>query len=542
VAMGVRRWPLSWALLSLVVVAMLLGAGWLGAMSHKGEARALAWQDLPVHDWFEDSWTVEAGLVRAGGSVTGYDTDDSQLGGSVEENHDVAFKAITERLTYWRGEAKTVYTGKGWIEYESPGLPFTGLDALEGTVFEQEILLDNPSLGSVIFAGGRVASIERLDTVNGNRIPLDQVRSNQDSSKVFLASGLHAASYRLRVTEQPEKMLDAMAEKVNLQLPVDYDPRVGKLAAEVTEGAVTSKQKAEAIAAFLSTEYLYRLDAREVPAGKDFVAHFLFDTKEGYCDHFSSALVVMLRSVGVPARWAKGFSTGEITQAAEGDAPRYEVTVRNSDAHSWAEVFLPDTGWTLFEPTPGFADDAISQGIVDAKYEAAVDRSEPGNRNTASVSHTAGPLVVIGRLILDESRSIDTALLWERLKEKGRSPLGIGVAASFLYILVISVVMKQLRLRKRKPEEDRKRIRSGGEDAYAKLLQGCWDKIYRKFGPKPSGQTLREYVNGLPLEANRKQAILELLGWHERYVFGGERLRRMSAKQLDFLWRQIKGS
>ncbi|MBM9834622.1 transglutaminase domain-containing protein, partial [Enterococcus faecalis] len=80
----------------------------------------------------------------------------------------------------------------------------------------------------------------------------------------------------------------------------------------------------------------------------DYVDQFLFESQVGYCDNFSTAMVVLLRSLEIPARWAKGFSPG--SPATENGITTY--TVRNLNAHSWVEVYFDGYGWVPFEPTP----------------------------------------------------------------------------------------------------------------------------------------------------------------------------------------------
>ena len=75
----------------------------------------------------------------------------------------------------------------------------------------------------------------------------------------------------------------------------------------------------------------------------DYVDQFLFDTKTGYCDNFSSAMVVLLRSIGIPARWVKGYNSGTVIGKSENDTLIYEI--RNNNAHSWVEVYFPGFGW-----------------------------------------------------------------------------------------------------------------------------------------------------------------------------------------------------
>src|SRR5690606_3294066 len=157
---------------------------------------------------------------------------------------------------------------------------------------------------------------------------------------------------------------------VYLQLPDTLPDRVRKKAREITAGADNPYDKARAVERYLKSDGGFRYEIRDVPVPKeneDFVDQFLFDTKQGYCNHFSSAMVVLLRAADIPARWVKGFAPGE----AEWEGDRYRVTVRNADAHSWVEVYFDDFGWIPFEPTPGFHDPTPVE-----REEARVDSEE----------------------------------------------------------------------------------------------------------------------------------------------------------------------
>ena len=131
-----------------------------------------------------------------------------------------------------------------------------------------------------------------------------------------------------------------------LQLPPSLPARVGELAAELTKDTETPIEKALAIQGHLrGDEYVYSQDIEKPPAGQDGVDHFLFETKTGYSDYFASAMTVMLRTVGVPARMAAGYAPGE---AANLEGRR---AVRDSDSHGWVQAYFPGHGWMDFEPT-----------------------------------------------------------------------------------------------------------------------------------------------------------------------------------------------
>jgi len=129
-----------------------------------------------------------------------------------------------------------------------------------------------------------------------------------------------------------------------LQLPPGLPERVRERAEAVTAAATDPYSKAEALQTYLrNIEYDEKIDAP--PAGVDAVDWFLFEIRKGYCDYYSSAMAVMLRTLGIPARVARGYATGEDNQ----DLKAY--LVRESDGHAWTEVYFPEYGWIEFEPT-----------------------------------------------------------------------------------------------------------------------------------------------------------------------------------------------
>ena len=134
----------------------------------------------------------------------------------------------------------------------------------------------------------------------------------------------------------------------NLQLP-PLDPRIPALARTITAHAANPYDKAQAIAAYLRTRYAYTLDLSVLPPA-DPLANFLFVRRAGHCELFATAMTVMLRSLGIPARYISGFAPGEYNDVS-GD-----FIIRASDAHSWVEAYFPGYGWIQFDPTPPSAD------------------------------------------------------------------------------------------------------------------------------------------------------------------------------------------
>lgn len=105
---------------------------------------------------------------------------------------------------------------------------------------------------------------------------------------------------------------------------------------------------------YLTGNAVYDLDVPNTPGGKDFVEYFLFESREGYCAHFASSAVLILRYLGVPARFATGYAAapGDFRQGPDGT---YSAVILDKQAHAWAEVYLDGIGWVPVEMTPGAA-------------------------------------------------------------------------------------------------------------------------------------------------------------------------------------------
>jgi len=131
----------------------------------------------------------------------------------------------------------------------------------------------------------------------------------------------------------------------DMGLPPRLDPRVPRLAGEIVAGAQTSEQKAAALEQYLRRNFRYAVNSRALSAA-DPVADFLFRTREGHCELFASAMAVMLRTQGIPARLVTGFLGGTLNPVSGW------WVVGTTDAHAWVEAYVEGKGWMTFDPTP----------------------------------------------------------------------------------------------------------------------------------------------------------------------------------------------
>jgi transglutaminase-like putative cysteine protease len=161
-------------------------------------------------------------------------------------------------------------------------------------------------------------------------------------------------------TDYPEWVLERY-----LQLPAEITPRTIELARRLAEGKDNPYDIAQAITDFLreNIEYVEYLDELP-PEDQDVVDWFLFEYQKGFCNYYATSEVLMLRSLGIPARWAVGYAQGERTEVGDSQTapgPQGEIFetgdeivvfyARQRDAHAWPEVYFPNIGWVEFEPT-----------------------------------------------------------------------------------------------------------------------------------------------------------------------------------------------
>jgi hypothetical protein len=123
------------------------------------------------------------------------------------------------------------------------------------------------------------------------------------------------------------------------------DPRIIDLARAVTKNTRTVYEQIKAIETHLKTRYEYSLDVPAIP-GRSPIDDFLFGQKTGYCEHFATAMLLLLRSLDIPSRLVTGFLQGEWNEYGG-----YYI-VRQRDAHAWVEAYFPQSGWITFDPTP----------------------------------------------------------------------------------------------------------------------------------------------------------------------------------------------
>ncbi|WP_050613845.1 DUF4129 domain-containing transglutaminase family protein [Bacillus testis] len=526
------------------------------------------WPDpVPFLKSYSDKFTENETHV----SKVGYGVDDRRLGGGFEKDDTVVFKATVGTKHYWRVESKDFYTGKGWIK--SPGekaekasfrklIPISESD---GSYYNKKVSTDSykdkVSI-KLLYDHVPYPNPAGYVTIDESDDPIDY-QYDPISTKVISVSGekkkaleQYGLTYTVPIYNVDElKKADRYIEEWeksngrfpdgetyynvlknysgvkddDLQLPKNLPDRVKYLAKEITAGRTTRYDKVKAVEQYFDRpEFVY--DRKDIPYpkdGQDFVDQFLFETQRGYCDHFSTSMIVLLRSLGIESRWVKGYTPGELAKN-EGGLSTYEIT--NNNAHSWVEVYFPFFGWVPFEPTKGFSNDArfvYNESRMNKPKDEKTD-TPASNRPATKVQ----PRKTVQKELAAEPK--DAAAKKEVNKEETSlaKPILLGVVVILLFVLVYALRRKWMpRLwilvfrytSKTDPFES----------AYKVLL-----KELKRYGiTREQGQTLREYARYVDQYFSGTE-MGRLTEQYEKYIYSGKQ-QEADWQELFVLWRKV---
>ncbi len=174
----------------------------------------------------------------------------------------------------------------------------------------------------------------------------------------------------LAMREAGAEYPDYIAERY-LQLPDSFSPRIAELARQIAGDEETPYDQVTAVTQYLRRTITYSETVPQPPRNRDPLEWFLFDLRAGFCNYYASAEVVMLRSLGIPARLVVGYAEGEW------DTENRLYTVIGKDSHAWPEVYFPDLGWVAFEPTVAQPQSTFPQGSRSSNDPSGINAVEP---------------------------------------------------------------------------------------------------------------------------------------------------------------------
>jgi transglutaminase-like putative cysteine protease len=395
---------------------------------------------------------------------------------------------------YWQAATYTTFNGFQWEG--APGPVHIAPDGMVGrwlapsvqgfplTTWRPVLTVEDAALASQVLYTGNPVRVEGAG-------PLTIV----PSAREILAP--RALRYRETVTvpHVNPALLDPVpfrrpppALAPDLTLPAAVSPAVRLLAEQITVGADGPWQAALDLKRYLDAHERYTYDFRPAPR-RDPVDQFLFVTHAGYCDQFATAFVLMARSLGIPARWVVGYVGGTF------DPARQSWILRGTDAHSWAELYIPPYGWIPVDPTPGWA--------------LAVTLRQPANAGPRTVRQ--GKTTPIPR-----PRVRPHPRTRNRLHPAGHTPLTAPLRDKALMgaaVLILIGVAAMLRRRPYRLSAQR------AETLRLRRLEHGWRRLLRRHGIAPDNPTatVRDLWRKLPVDVRAEAVPVVTFLEAERY-------------------------
>lgn len=391
-------WSATLVCAALIALTALLP----GSVSVDRATRTWTLLSSPVRiarEQWEDMFSTISAPPGAGSGA--FTSRGAALGGARRLGDEVVMTVRSTRYEYWRAVAFDRYDGAGWENTvgeqaratlgaaapeqartpRAPGEPLPLAEVRGRRAITQTVTLAKDRLDDLVVVGGAPQSVSLpvlvehsylLDESGGARpnfddnaliVARERLSAGTTYSVTALVSFADISSLRAAGDEYPRWVRERY-----LYLPDSVTPRTRELASGLVSeaGARTAYDQAVVMQDYLRT-LRYNENIATPPVGRDLVDWFLFEQREGYCDYFASAMVVMLRSQGIPARWVRGYAGGEF------DAERGVYVVRESVAHSWPEVYFPGFGWERFEPTPAAYTSPPQRPLTSAFGEDAAE-------------------------------------------------------------------------------------------------------------------------------------------------------------------------
>lgn len=506
-----------------------------------------SWPDPVPFFTSAKSSTINGEGGSGGHRKVGYGENDENLGGAFVADDTPVFTAKVPTKQYWKIETKDTYTSKGWIQSntEAQISSYNIGDIIQSDIRsgeEERTAIASISMLQEYPFVMQPYGIKRVDALEPFTLSWNE--TNQKISTFNGGSTVPIQNYDVAYSE-PVYSLKALRNTTNesldslpsefdryLQLPETLPNRVRELASSITEGDGSLYEKTKSIERyFRQNGFRYNQQLAAIPEGDtDYVDQFLFDTKVGYCDNFSTSMVVLLRSEGIPARWVKGFAPGEIVQR-EDSLPIYEIT--NNQAHSWVEAYFPNIGWMTFEPTIGFSNSANLDYDLDiqtdeleapaptptptpAKPKPETERAEVSEKFTEAMSNSVN-------WVLDRK----ALFIW--------SIIGIALIGLLAYRYRRKWLSKVL--------IPAYRARKNDWDTFEKMYQQLLKQLHSYGYGKELGQTLTDYATQIDgyFDGNHMRKLTKA---YEKGFYGGNKKDvdySMMRESWEYLINQLSG-
>jgi len=305
---------------------------------------------------------------------------------SLDNNNNIYYVIISESSDYWCTRRFDVYNSWGWTSttdtgnYLPAGEPLGNPDKPSNSR-TLTYTVENRSKTDIILLKGDIVSLSLEAKLMYFRDTSGEPANTSWEIASVAANKFMSPyeSYRVKtsITDMTPSQMAAAGDRYPdwvtsryLQLPESLPVRVAVLSQQITSDAQTPYEKILAIKDYLQN-LTYDPAAPPIPEKEDGVDYFLFTSKRGVCTNFASAMVVMLRSAGVPSRLGTGYLSGEL------DKTTGKYVIRGRNTHAWAEVYFPNFGWINIESTPSGTSPDTEGAVTDTDTVVSFTQGSP---------------------------------------------------------------------------------------------------------------------------------------------------------------------
>jgi len=359
-------------------------------------------------------------------------------------------------------------------------------------------------------------------------------------------SGYYDALIKSRtVAEAERKYRDYVyREYTGLSAKIRKSDRMRELYEQITEKAPDRLDKIFAVARYLQRNYIYTVaPPKSDPGIGDYIEGFLFDTKRGYCTHFATAMVNLLRVGGIPARYVEGYHVDSGTQVERvrpGGKYSYVYSVYDKEAHAWVEAYIDGVGWMMFECTAGYGGNAASSEQGSVSPPNTDDPPVSGTDDPPSTMEITGP----------ETGEISPPVTPGKIPGAGEKdvPAALVAAAAVATAVILAALVLALRVRIVRALRRRKFMQSGKRGAHemmtylAQIIIYC-GKEYSFESADDIAESVRRNVSRFT-DAGRIEYVVDTLRKSEFSDFELEKRQRkeICSYLLDLSDRIYSGS
>ncbi len=530
---GMSLWATVWIIITgvgLFFIIPRIGAGYF--------SRA-ATQSLLLSGFTESVQLGEIGQVKLSNAVV---MRAKQLSGA-------RFSVLK-----WRGIALDMFDGRNWRRTDRKRFPVRPspdeqywLRPIENTgdQVRYELLLE-PIATTTLFGphqiravSGRLQGLE-MDTDDSIYMRFQSQRRVQ--YQVLSELPNRKSVFGAAVSDEPA------ASDVGLkylQVPRDLDPRIRKLALEITVKANSAIEKASLVEAYLKRNYDYTLNLSWQP-GTQPLSTFLFEAKTGHCEYFASSMAILLRAAGIHTRLVNGFLMGEYNPVGN------DYIVRQSDAHSWVEVYAPGRGWMEFDPTP--PDPNHREMTLALQLSHYVDAMELF-WNSYILIYDSGAQLQLFRSAQENVQSAQTTVRrkterWaaniQIISDRYAARVRSTIETVWFWLLAVALLASGVAFRHRRWLRTRYEIwqlRKGcgtvSEDVVEEMFYLAARLAERRGEKRQPTQTWREWVFRLP-DTGRRSILTRALVIFEKSKYGSRQVTAAEFNLLEETIRELK--